>query len=268
MYKLIFSLLSISLLLWAGCKTEAPVEPTEGVVVGEATFSDLGLSMELIASDSLFSGYQTIKAALKDLDTDEMRTDLELTVVPMMTMTTMTHSAPFEPNTGTDADGYYPFQVVFIMPTSEMGYWELKVTVRDPLADMEQTIMVPIEVTTPEETRVRNMVATDDSSFLFVSLVEPFSPEVGMNEFTLAVHQRNTMMDFPAVEDLTLEIEPTMPSMNHGSPNNVHPVHVVNGHYKGQVNFTMDGWWQVHVWIKRGETVIGEMDFNITFSAL
>ncbi len=266
MYKSIFFLLSISLLFWAGCKPAPVVDPVEGVVVGEAALTDLGLSLELIAPDSLFAGYQTIKAAIKDMDTDEMRSDLELTVIPMMTMTTMTHSVPIEQNAGSDTDGYYPFQTVFIMPSGDMGYWELKVTVRDPLADREQTVMVPIEVVNPEEAKVRNFVAADDSIPLFLSLVQPTEPTVGMNEFTLAVHKRETMMNFPAVEGLTIEIEPTMPTMNHGSPNNVHPVYTAQGHYKGRVNFTMDGWWQVHVVVKRGETVVGETDFNLTFT--
>ena len=88
-----------------------------------------------------------------------------------------------------------------------------------------------------------------------------------MNEFTLAVHKRMTMMEFPAVgsdhRDRAYHAfyEPC------GSPNNVHPVYEANGHYKGQVNFTMDGWWQVHVMVKRGDTLIGEMDFNLTFAA-
>ncbi len=266
MYKFIFSALMLILLVGVGCKTEAPMEPvTEGVEVGAAEFGDLGVSLRLFAPDSLYAGYQSLTAELRDTDTDELRDDLELSVVPLMTMPSMTHSAPIEPSAGPDAEGRYPFQVVFIMAANDMSYWELKVTLRDPQAGQSQTVMVPIEVGSPEEARVRNLVTADDSSKLFLSLVAPTQPEVGLNTFTLAVHGRASMMDYPAVEDLSFEIEPTMPSMGHGSPNNEHPVHTEDGHYVGQVNFTMDGWWQVHVRVLRGDQLIGETDFNITF---
>lgn len=266
MYKSIFFLLIATVLFWAGCKTEAPLEPiTEGIEVGSAELSDLGIALSLYADDSLYAGYQTITAELRDTDSEELRSDLELSVKPLMTMPSMTHSAPIEPNEGADAEGRYPFQVVFIMPANDMSYWELEVMVRDPQTDQSQTVMVPIEVGTPEEAKVRNLVTTDDSTRLFLSLVAPKEPEVGINTFTLAAHQRQDMMNFPSVEDLTFEIEPTMPSMGHGSPNNVHPAHTERGHYEGQVNFTMDGWWQVHVRVLRGEDLIGETDFNLTF---
>jgi hypothetical protein len=73
------------------------------------------------------------------------------------------------------------------------------------------------------------------------------------------------MMSFPPAEDLTIEIEPEMPSMDHGSPNNVHPVHFADGHYVGKVNFTMTGWWRIHMVIKKdGELLTDEAYMDIT----
>jgi len=46
-----------------------------------------------------------------------------------------------------------------------------------------------------------------------------------------------------------------MPSMGHGSPNNVNPVLTKNGHYKGKVNFTMTGDWRINLELnKDGKT--------------
>ena len=55
--------------------------------------------------------------------------------------------------------------------------------------------------------------------------------------------------------------------MNHGSPNNVNPTHIGNGHYKGVANFTMTGWWRVNMVIKDGEGNVLNNDsyFDITF---
>ena len=75
------------------------------------------------------------------------------------------------------------------------------------------------------------------------------------------------MMSWPYEPYLNVEIDPQMPSMNHGSPNNVNPVHIENGHYLGVVNFTMTGWWQVNLLIKDGEGNIlaDDVFFDITF---
>ena len=47
------------------------------------------------------------------------------------------------------------------------------------------------------------------------------------------------MMSWPADSSLSVTITPEMPSMGHGSPNNINPVHVGKGHYKGKVNLIL-----------------------------
>jgi hypothetical protein len=47
-----------------------------------------------------------------------------------------------------------------------------------------------------------------------------------------------------------------MPSMGHGSPNNVNPTSTGKGHYKGKVNFTMTGEWKINVAIKKGGSTV------------
>ncbi len=46
-----------------------------------------------------------------------------------------------------------------------------------------------------------------------------------------------------------------MPSMGHGSPNNVNPVHRELGHYHGSVNFTMTGDWLVELDFVKGDSL-------------
>jgi hypothetical protein len=75
-----------------------------------------------------------------------------------------------------------------------------------------------------------------------------------------------SMMSFPPATDLTIEIDPQMPSMGHGSPNNVNPVHTANGHYLGSVNFNMTGAWRIYLVIKKGSrTISNKAYFDITF---
>jgi hypothetical protein len=72
-----------------------------------------------------------------------------------------------------------------------------------------------------------------------VALVEPSAPKIGINHFELAVYKKATMMSYPADSSMTILFTPEMPTMNHGSPNNVNPTHTRIGHYNGKANFTM-----------------------------
>ncbi len=71
------------------------------------------------------------------------------------------------------------------------------------------------------------------------------------------------MMEWPVLDDLTLEITPFMPTMGHGSPGNENPVPVGNGHYLGTVNLSMAGPWTVAVVVKSGVETLGEVTFEL-----
>jgi hypothetical protein len=66
---------------------------------------------------------------------------------------------------------------------------------------------------------------------------------------------------------MSIAITPEMPSMGHGSPNNVDPVYTADGRYEGKVNFTMTGYWKVNMVIRDAEDVIIKDNafFDITF---
>ena len=70
---------------------------------------------------------------------------------------------------------------------------------------------------------------------------------------------KKSMADWPALDGLTLDIAPSMPTMGHGSPGNENPVASGDGHYTGLVNFTMAGPWQVIVTVSREGGTLGEV---------
>lgn len=69
---------------------------------------------------------------------------------------------------------------------------------------------------------------------------------------------------YEPIEDYTIEIEPTMPGMNSGSPNFVNLVHGKSGHYSGKVNLTMSGRWQIKLKLfKNGVLLSDDQYFEI-----
>ena len=103
----------------------------------------------------------------------------------------------------------------------------------------------------------------DDDERYILTWIEPEQPKTGSNELKLALHHRESMMSFPPVQDLDIEIKPWMGSMDHGSEGNEHPEPVGDGFYEGVVNFNMSGDWQVYVTLKEGEAELYEAKYEL-----
>lgn len=176
-----------------------------------------------------------------------------ITLLPVMDMGTMKHSSPVEQPVFNASTKLYNAGIVFSMPSGDMGSWTLTAKV-----DQEEVVFkVNIAAAAANTKYTTTFVGSDGVSYS-ISLVEPLSPKIGMNDLVLLVNQRESMMSFPAVSGLTIEVTPEMPSMGHGSPNNVNPAYTTGGRYAGKVNFTMTGDWRLHFKISKGSTVLAE----------
>lgn len=238
--------------------------PSNLVKLGETYILGAATKAVVYADKSAAVGYIKIYTAMYDSVTNTRVKDGHFSVNPMMDMGTMKHSAPVEQNyDSVPADQLFKSAVVFSMP----GAWTLDINFHNHVNDKEGKGVLAVTVANPTVVVMRNfIVAADDSTRLFVSLIQPVSLKIGINDFEISIHKKASMMSFPAVEDYTVEIEPEMPSMGHGSPNNVNPVHTASGHYLGKVNFTMSGFWRVKLTIKKnGVLLSNDQYFDITF---
>lgn len=182
---------------------------------------------------------------------------------PMMQMEGHAHAAPY----GTEADGAglqdpdqegYAGWVIFTMP----GGWMLQLAVQgsegSPLA--EGTITFEVE----DSGRAKSFVDSEDNRY-HLTLIEPLDPETGENELVIALHQAVSATEFPPTESATMEVEPWMPSMDHGSSGNSHPVHDESGFYRGVVNFNMTGDWEIRLEVSLEGSEPVEQVFELTF---
>jgi hypothetical protein len=268
--SVLFSIL-VAVLIIVACKkkdddSDNMKNSDEFEIILSVVSYDNNFSVVLLANDTLAEGYNRVYFDVTDNITDEPVTDANISLLPVMNMTTMQHAAPVENPAGVVNEyGYFEGAVVFIMPSNPDEGWVLDVVIQSATKTDTAHVVIP-EVKAMDEPRIIRVMAPEDSTRYFISLVEPSSPAVGINQFEVTVHYRNNMMSFPPSSDVILEIEPEMPSMDHGSPNNEHPVHTTNGHYLGKVNFTMTGWWRVHLTMKKEGTVIADdLHFDIIF---
>lgn len=161
-------------------------------------------------------------------------------------MMSMKHSCPVDQPAYNDAEKSYTGAAAFIMATQGAMGWTIEITTT--INGTSYNNIIPIEVkATPSSIKLIASVKDQNNVFHYITLVHPQKPEqkVGLNDLQVAIYKRENMMSFPPVDGMTVSFIPTMPSMGHDSPNNVNPVGIGNGHYKGKVNFSMTGDWRL-----------------------
>jgi hypothetical protein len=246
-------------------------DPVSYFKVGEEVTLNSSFEVQFYAKDSLFTGYNKVYFKVKDKASGLSLNDAAVSLYPLMDMGTFKHACPIEnPENLPNSDGYFEGAILFSMPGSDNS-WSLSVNIEANGKTDAAFFAIP-KVIQPKP--VKKIVIIDSlrngSSWIItkypVSLVEPELWKVGSNPFEITVHQMASQMDFPCCNDMTIEITPEMPSMGHGSPNNVNPVSTSRGHYVGEVNFTMTGAWRINMVFRKGTRIIGrDAYFDINF---
>lgn len=253
------------LLTFVSCKKEsAPeIDPTIGLTKQAEGYA-IGAATKVVVytkQTTIYTGYTKFYVALYDSISGSRVEDAHLSLSPLMNMGTMKHSAPFENPVSTNADNHlFPCSVVFIMP-STAGTWTVDLNVLNHLTNKEGSIALSFTVVDPIKSTIHSFIAANNGNKYFVALIDPSVPKVGINDMEIAIYKKTSMMSFPADSSLSVGITPEMPTMGHGSPNNVNPVHVLNGHYKGKVNFTMTGLWKLNMDYTVGSAVADTTQF-------
>jgi hypothetical protein len=245
------SVLCLAVIL-ASCKDEnssnpvTPDDPFSGLtLIAAVPATGSGCVVELWSKEKIVTGYNALIIAVKDSTDGRPVNDAVIRIMPMMDMGTMKHSAPCEHPTGNETkNGLYACAVVFTM-SSTGGQWSVTVSVDRSNVGKSGSAILPVSVSDPPVLMMKAVTTLNDSARIYVSLVQRKKPSVGINPFEITIHRRASMMSFPPDSSYTVTITPEMPSMGHGSPNNVNPIHDGAGHYRGTVNFTMTGEWRI-----------------------
>ncbi len=258
--KKLFLLSLVSAFLFVSCKKDKDntTDPINGgtnptteykLIVKDTTDTDL--IVELYAkTETIEMGYTPLYVKIKDLNGNAVE-NATVSFLPVMDMGTMKHSSPMEQPVFSSSSKFYEGMVVFTMASS-MGDWELNTIVNGDTTSFDINVLK-----NPTGTKYVGSYNGTDGEKYFVTLVRPFKWTVGMNNVSIMVHKKETMMSFPAVNDFTIAMDPQMTSMGHGSPNNVSPTSAGKGYYNGKANFTMTGDWRLNLdLLKAGDTIV------------
>lgn len=250
--------------LFSCSEDEVAIDPTAGLTkITEGVATDAGVKVELWANEELFVGYNSVFVALYDVASNKRITDAQVSFEPLMTMATMSHACPIENPSNENAINYlFPGSVSFIMGSGDMGSWKLTVKVHNRVTEKEGSVALDVFVATPSVSRLKSFVTSTGEKY-FIAYTFPDKTKVGVNDVSVMLYKKETMMSFPGVGDFTMSMEPEMPAMGHGSPNNVNPVHTANGQYTGKVNFTMTGDWRLNLHLTKGD-LVQDVFFDVT----
>jgi hypothetical protein len=248
------------------CGSTASETPaaTAKTSLGQVVAGDL--TVELLTTSHLATGLTPVFCRITAAG--QPVTDAAVTFLPIMAMSSgMKHSAPVLGQGALDDAHDYATSVVFQMASSDMDTWSGKVTVSRPGKDAVEATFPKLAV--EDSGRAKTFSCADaaggTTSKYVASLNFEAAPKVGLNPAVLTLHRMKDMMTFEEVEGATLEIDPQMPSMGHGSPGSVQPTKTSLGRYAAQVSFSMPGTWETTLTVRSGASTLGTAVFVTTF---
>ncbi|MCO6496558.1 MAG: FixH family protein [Chitinophagaceae bacterium] len=255
MKHILYGLIGLSLIFASCGKTKfEPENPTQNLhKLGQGLLST-GDTVALFSEEALINGYQKIFIQLPAT----YGSSSNIKISSLMDMGTMKHSSPSVPPIYNNQSGLFEAAVVFTM-SSNAGSWQLFVTVGS------ETLTIPVTVAESPTKIVGTYTSTDNERYV-IALYPTKGFKVGLNDIYLLISKRESMMNFPTVDGLKVEMTPEMVSMGHGSPNNIDPVSIGGGVYKGKANFTMTGDWRLNLKISsEGNILIDNAYLDILF---
>lgn len=250
------SLLAAILLFSCSSDDDAPqqINETDGLTLVQKIQNDQH-SIDIYTADGMLEqGYNHIYIQINDGET--LINNAEISWMPMMHMTNMSHSGPHSEITKkADAETLYEGYIVFQMAENESEYWELTFDYTIDGEIFSVTDMIDVPAT--DKKRVSVFTGSDEVRYI-LALVEPQNPKVAVNDMSTAIFKMEDMMTFPLVDDYQIKIDPRMPSMgNHSSPNNEDLFQQNSDEfYQGKLSLTMSGYWKINLQMLNAESEV------------
>jgi hypothetical protein len=243
---------------------DVTINPTASLTkIADGYAFGAGAKVEVWAEEELFAGYNKLYIALYDSLSNKRITESHVHLNPVMDMHTMSHSCPAENPEEVSTTDLFAGAILFTMPSGEMGSWSLNLLVHNHLNNRSGKAVFPIDVKAKTSSAALSFVEPGSNKKYYLGYHFPEGMKVGINDFEVVAYTFSGGAFIPE-ENLQLKLNPEMPSMDHGSPNNVSPIHSQSGHYVGKVNFTMTGEWRLNLTLSDADTELGVKYFDVT----
>ena len=157
------------------------------------------------------------------------------------------HSSPISPQYNYDAGkGLFTGYACFTMLSDSTSFWWTHYNYNN--TNYIDSVLFYVMNNSQNQVRVWDDIVGGNRYIL--TLVTPFSPVVGSNNFSFILHSTTNDFDFTEVNNAEMFTRVWMESMGHGSSGNINPASQGSGRYDGKANFTMAGGWAIYDSIK------------------
>jgi hypothetical protein len=257
MIKYILCLSFFIPLIFSSCSSNNPVTPPVSSNYNKVYSAETGnTKFELYSatSNSLVSGYNDIGFKVY-IDAQEMNSGY-VKFYPKMYhhfIGSPTHSTPMSPKFYYNSEknlflGYAAFIMWTDTSTDWFGWYSYN--------DLNRVDSVVFSVQQSPLAQMKSFVDNTTETEILMTLVTPFNPKQGLNDFQLLCHRTINSIDYWEADSLEMYIKPWMQLMGHSSPDNVNPVWLGGGMYKGKINLNMSGEWYIYDSVKYNGTFI------------
>lgn len=236
---------------------------TSLIKIGETYIIGAKAKAVVYSTKAFETGYNELFVSLFDSIDGTSLSNGHFDISAVMNMGSMMHGCPVENTEDTvTTNGYFRSAVIFSMP-GNTSQWTLNLFFHNHKNNLSGKGKLGINVNSSSPTKfISTTISADSNRVVFMSLIDPKNPVVGVNNFEMTVHEKVSDYVFKPITNYSIEIVPEMPSMNHGSPNNVNPVNAGNGHFNnGKVNYTMSGLWRIKLNIYKNNTLISNNQY-------
>lgn len=264
-YAYVASAVCACLLMSSCSKTSdaVVVNPEDKLLkIAESYAEGAATKVVLYADKSLATGYNKLYVALYDsVNNTQKTTNADVTLSPEMTMNmngmTMKHGCPVENPSFNATDKLFAGAVAFPMASTPSDTWSIAVQINNNENHKTGFANFSLNVAATTNSGIKSVTLSDGTK-LTIAVVAPAKPVVGVNDLELVVYQKKDAYQYLPTSGYEIKQDVEMPSMGHGSPNNIDPVETSAGHYKGKVNYTMTGDWRINLSILSGGKAVSD----------
>jgi hypothetical protein len=254
MKTLLFTLFAFTLTIYS-CKdnpatTENPAANTDFKKVMDASSGNTKFEIYKNGSENLTFGYNEIGFKVFLNSQEQTSGFVKFTPryydnvpVPGWVYKSSPVSFKFERN----SNGFYTGYADFIMATNSNNTWFGFFNYNDQ-ANADSIVFNVNSSSQAQQLTFQG--PAPDTTWYFVTLMTPYVPKYGLNDYKCMLHSSSDYMNFSEINNAVIDITTWMPLMGHGSSNNVNPAYTGNCVYTGKINLAMSGIWEVYNAIK------------------
>lgn len=238
-------------LIYTGCGNTSVNNPVQTPAYKEilsVDVQDVNVKLYITGDDSLTTGYNELYFKVKKSNAEQTAGAVKLT--PRMWMDPIIwHGAPVSPEfTYDNSTGYFRGYAVFLMATYSSLQWSFFVTYRDANGVNYAADSVKAYTSYRTDKQWRLFYDSTEHSNYYLTLLKPFSPVKGMNDFEAILNWSDEYSHtYGQISEpvMTFAVNKA-DSLQQQSSGNIQPVTGADGVYRGKINLPYSGTWNVY----------------------